>query len=237
MNRIVVTSIVGAATAAALTLGTCVPAFASTSTPAPKTPRTLASVQAKAATATSDREAKLTAAIAKLTAAKGMNSGDQATLLGRLNADLAGMKSTEAKIAADTTLAAATADFKTVFTTYRVYAVAIPQARIVAAVERATSLGLPRLTAQQTKLAGLLAGKDSGKSTPALQADLTDMQTQIAFATSALNGVAAEALAITPADFNASHSVVSSIRTSVKAAIADVRKAQADRKAIVSALR
>ena len=235
MNRIVITSVIGTVAAGALIAGTCAPAFAST--PAPKAPKTLAAVQAAAETATSNRETKLTAEIAKITAAKGINSADQATLLGRLNADLAGMKSSEATIAADTTLATALTDFHSIFTTYRVYAVALPQARVVAAVERATSLGLPRLSTQQTKLAALLAGKDASKSTPALQADLSDMQTQITSATSALNGVAAQALAITPADFNANHSVVASIRTAVKSAIADVQKARADRKAIVAAIR
>jgi hypothetical protein len=237
MNRIVITSFVGTAAAAALVIGASVPAFASSPSGAPKTTHTLASVQAAAKAATDKRETALMAAISKLDAAKGVSSSDKATLLGRLNADLDGMKTVAAKVAADTTLAAASADFKTVFTTYRVMGVAIPQARIVAAVDRATSMAIPRLTVSETKLGAALAGKDASKSTPALQADLVDMKTQTAAAAAALDGVSAKVLAITPDDFTSNKTVVKSVRASVKTAIADLKKVRADRKAIVSALK
>jgi len=239
MNRILISSLVGTAAAAALVAATVAPANANTTTPtpAPKTTHTLASVQAAGASATSKRETALATAISKLDGAKGVSSADKSTLLGRLNDDLAGMKTVAAKIAADTTLTAATADFRSIFSTYRVFAVTIPQTRVVAGVERATSMGIPNLTAAETRLAAALAGKDASKSTAALQADLADMKTQTAAANSALSGVAAKALAITPAEFNANKTVVKSIRTSVKSAIADLKKGRSDRKAIVTALR
>jgi hypothetical protein len=239
MNRIVLTSLVGTAAAAALVVSAGAPAFASTPspTPSPKTTHTLASVQAAAKSATDKRESALTAAITKLNAAKGVSSSDKSTLLGRLNADLAGMKSVESKVAADTTLASATADAKTLFTTYRVLGLAIPQARVVAAVDRATTLGIPKLTASQTKLAAALSGKDASKSTAALQADLTDMKTETAAAASALTGVSAKTLAITPSEYNSNKTIVKSIRSSVKSAVADLKKVRADRKAIVSAIK
>jgi hypothetical protein len=239
MNRIVMTSLVGTIAAAALVAGVGVPAFASTSTPPPstKTTRTLESVQAAAKTATDKRDTALIAAIAKLDAAKGISASDKATLLDRLNADLAGMKDIEAKVAADTTLAAASADFKSIFTTYRVFAVAIPQARVVADIDRATSMDIPKLTASQTKLAALLAGKDSSKSTAALQSDLADMTKQIAAANTELDGASGRVLAITPAAYNSNKTVVTSARASVKTAKNDLKQARADRKAILTALK
>jgi alkylation response protein AidB-like acyl-CoA dehydrogenase len=239
MNRIVLTSLVGTVAAAALVAGVGVPAFASTSTspPSTKTTHTLVSVQAAAKTATDKRETALSAAIAKLDAAKGISASDKATLMDRLNTDLAGMKTVEATVAADTTLAAASADFKTIFTTYRVFAVAIPLARIVAGIDRATSMEIPKLTASQTKLVAMLAGKDASKSTAALQSDLADMTTQIAAANTALSGASAKVLAITPADFNSNKTVVTSARASVKTAENDLKQARADRKAIIAALK
>jgi hypothetical protein len=239
MNRITLTSLVGTIAAAALVAGVSVPAFASTSTPTPstKTTHTLVSVQAAAKTATDKRETALSAAIAKVDAAKGASASDKATLVDRLNTDLAGMKTVGGMVAADTTLAAASADFKTIFTTYRVFAVAIPQARIVAGIDRATSMEIPKLTALQAKLAAMLAGKDASKSTVALQSDLADMTTQIAKANTALNGASEEVLAITPADFNSNKTVVTSARASVKTAENDLKQARADRKAIIIALR
>jgi hypothetical protein len=239
MNRIVITSVIGAVAAAAVVVGAGAPAFAGTPspTPSPKTTHSLASVQAASKIAADKRETALSAAITKLDAAKGVSSSDKATLLGRLNTDLAGMKSVEAKVATDTTLSAAVTDSKTLFTTYRVLGLAIPQAHVVAAVDRATTLGIPKLTAAETKLTAALAGKDASKSTAALQADLADMKTQTAAAASALSGVSAMVLALTPSEFNSNKTVVKSIRTSVKSAIADLKKVRTDRKAIVSALK
>jgi hypothetical protein len=134
-------------------------------------------------------------------------------------------------------VATAAADYKTIFTGYRVYAVAIPQAHLAAAADRLTSTTVPRLTTAQSKLAAALAGKDASKSTPALLADLADMSTQITAASSALSGVSANALAVTPADYNANHAVLSPIRSSVETAIADLKKAAADGKTVLAALK
>jgi len=238
MNRILTTSLIGTALAAALVAGSCVPAFADgTSTPAPAAGKTLAAIQAKAKTATTARIGALNSAIAKITAAPDISASDRSTILGTLNGDLGGMNSVEAKIAADTTVATAAADYKTIFTTYRVYAVAIPQSRLAGAADRMTSTAIPKATDAQTKLAAALAGPDKSKSTPALQADLTDMSAQIAAATSSLNGVAAASLAVTPSEYDSNHAALSSVRSAVKAAIADLKKASADGKAVLAAIK
>jgi hypothetical protein len=235
MNRIARTTLLGTAVAVALIAGSCAPAFADGTSPA--SGKSLAAIQASAKTKTSARISSLNAAISKVTAAKDISSADRATILATLNSDVAGMNSVEAKIAADTSASTAAADYKTIFTSYRVYAVAIPQSRLAAAADRMTSTSIPRLTAAQTKLSAALAGKAASKSTPALQADLTDMSAQIAAATTALNGVAAHALAVTPADYNADSSVLSSTRSAVTGAIADLKKASADGKTVLAAIK
>jgi hypothetical protein len=238
MNRIVSTTLIGTATVVALVAGSCAPAFADgTSTPAPSAGKSLSAIQAEAKIKTTARIGALNTAIAKVTAAQDISSSDRATILGTLNGDLAGMNTVEAKIAADTTAATAAADYRTIFTTYRVYAVAIPQSRLAAAADRMTSTSIPKLTDAQSKLAAALAGPDASKSTPELQADLADMTAQIASATSALNGIAAQALGVTPAAFNANHSVLQPVRSAVKAAIADLKKAAADGKTVVAAIK
>jgi hypothetical protein len=194
-------------------------------------------VQASAKTQIDNRLGKLHTAIGKETSFKGVSSSDRSTLLGRLDSDVSGLTALETKIAGDSTLATAVADYKTIFTTYRVFAVALPQTRIVSVADRGVSTAIPKLTAAESKLAGLLSGKDASKSTPALQADLTDMTTQISAATSALNGVSSSALAVTPSDFNSNHSVLASARASVKTAVADLKKARSDAQAVRAALK
>ena len=238
MNRIVKTSLIGTAAVVALVAGTCAPAFADgTSTPAPTAGKSLAVIQANAKIKTTARIGALNTAIAKVNAAQDISSADRATILATLNSDLAGMNTVEAKIAADTTVATAAADYKTIFSTYRVYAVAIPQSRLAAGADRMTSTSIPKLTAAQTKLAAALSGPDASKSTPALQADLTDMSAQISAATAALNGIAAQALAVTPSAYNSNHTVLEPVRSAVKAAIADLKKAKADGQTVLAAIK
>jgi hypothetical protein len=237
MNRIASTSLIGAAVAA-LVAGGCTPAFADgTSTPSPSGGRTLATIQASAKVRTTARIGSLSTAIAKITAAKDIDPSDRSEILSTLNGDIAGMNTVEARVAADTTVATATADYKSIFTSYRVYAVAIPQSRLAAAADRETSTTIPRLTDAQAKLSAALAGPDAGKSTPALQADLADMATQVSAATAALNGIAAESLAVTPSAYNSNHSVMGPIRSAVTTAIADLTKAAADGKTVLAAIK
>jgi hypothetical protein len=238
MNRIASSSLIGAAAAVALVAGSCAPAFADgTSTPAPSGGKTLAAIQANAKVRTSARIGALNTAIAKITAAQDISSSDRATILATLNGDVSGMNTVEATIAADTTVATAVTDYQTIFTSYRVYAVGIPQSRLAAAADRMTSTTIPRLTDAQSKLAAALAGPDASKSTPALQADLADMTAQIAAGGASLNGVAAESLAITPSAYNSNQSVMAPIRTAVTTAIADLTKANTDGKTILAAIR
>lgn len=218
------------------------PAFAETTAPTPTptathAPKTLAQIQAAGAKATSDRETKLTAAITKVTADKSLGSSDRSTILGTLNADLAGMKLSASTIAADTTTTQAEADLKQVFEKYRVYAVALPQARLSSDADRLTGKTLPALTKEQSTLAGLLAGKDKAKSTSALQSDLSDMSAQIATASHDSGGVASEALAVTPAAYDSNHSALSSVKTAIASARTAAGKARQDAKTIRQALK
>jgi hypothetical protein len=239
MNRHVRNTLIGTAATFALVAAVSTPALADTATPTPTpTPhRTLTQIQTLAKTRTDARETALTTSIARITAAKGISDADRSTILGTLNSDVAGMHTVAAKIAADTDAATAATDYRTIFTTYRVFAVAIPQSRFAATADRLTSTTIPRLTDVHSKLAADLAGKDASKSTPALQADLTDMSAQISAASAALAGLAAKSLAVTPADYNGDHTVLSPERSSLKAAVADLKKASSDAKAVAAAIK
>lgn len=214
-----------------------VSASATAATPAPKAPKSLSDIQAAGAKATSDRIASLNKDIPKISAHACISDGDKSTILGTLNADLTAMQTLAGQIAADTDVTAAAAHYKSIFDDYRVYAVALPQAHYAAAADCITDKAIPALTKAQTKLTSLLAGKYASKSTPDIQAKMADLAAQIATATSDTNGVAAAALAVTPASYNADHSALSSAKSSISAANAAVKAARADIKAIVAALK
>ena len=239
MNRPLRASLIGTAATVALVVGASAPALAAStdSTDSAKHPHTLAEIQASAKVKTDKRIASLTSAIARVTANKQVSDADRAAILETLNHDLSGMHDVEAKIAADTSVATAATDYATIFTGYRVYAVALPQSHFAAAADRMTSTAVPRLTDAQKKLSAALSGKYASKSTPELQADLADMTTQIDAASALLDGLAAKSLAVTPADYNSNHDVLSPIRTSIKTAIADLNKARADAKTVLAAIK
>ena len=228
-------SALAAGAAALVTIGAG--ATSASAAPQPAGGRTLAQVQQAGAAATARRISSLDTAIPKITNNEYLTSAHRSEILGVLNADLAGMQSLSAKIAADTVLAQAIADYRSIFTEYRVYAVALPQAHYAAAADALTDDAIGHLTAAQAKLAALLAGPDKGKNTPELQAELADMLAKVNAAAAAINGVAAGALSVTPAQYDANHAVLQGYRDSVRTALADVASARADGAAIVAALR
>ena len=146
------------------------------------------------------------------------------------------MHSLQTKIAADTDVATAWADYRDIFTGYRVYAVALRQSYIAAAADGLTDTAIPRLQSAATKIAARFAA-DPSKVTPDLQAKLADMQAKTADAASKASGLAASALTVTPSAYNANHDVLAADRTAVRAALADSKAAAQDGRAIVAALK
>lgn len=197
----------------------------------------LAAVKARAASAISARTSALQAAVSSVEANKYLTSSDRSAILSTLNSDLSGLTALAPVIQADTTLAQARSDFSSIFTKYRVFALAIPQARFVTATDDLTGTVVPRLTDAQTRLESLLSGRDSGKDTAAVQAAMTDLGNRISGITSDTNGLAATVLGYTPADWNANHSLLSPARSKLQDARSDAKAARNDIRTVVQAIR
>lgn len=199
---------------------------------------TLADVQARAAAATSARLNSLNAASGAVNANKWITSTDKSAALQIISSDTSGLTALGAKIQADTTLAQATADYRSIFTGYRVYLLALPQMRLAAANDDLSLGALPRLLDAQTKLQNLLAGPDKSKDTPAVQAAMADLAKQISGAQQALSGLSSSTLlGYTPAQYNADTSLLTSARTSVTTARGDVKAARGDVATVLAAIR
>ena len=234
MKHIATMAAVGTAVCA-LCLTTSLPAFAAGPPPVGGH-SSLAQIQAAASTATSNRITSLKSAISKIDANTSLTSGDRATVLATFNADLTAMGSLESKIAADTTVATALSDYHDIFTGYRVYAVALPQGFEAAAGDRLTATAIPKLQSAHDKLAANLAAHPT-KWTDAMKAQLNDMASKISDASGHANGLAARALAVTPAQYNANKTAITSIRADLKTAVSDTKAAAADGHALVTALK
>ena len=230
-----------AAAAGALTLGSlacAVPAFASPAdgAPTPTAHSGLSAIQAAGAAATAKRITSLNTGIGKVNSTTTLSASDKATVLGTLTADLSGMQGLQTKIAADTVAATAWTDYQSIFTGYRVYAVALRQSYIAAAADGLTDTAIPKLQSAASKISALFAS-DPSKATPELQAKLADMQSKTADAASKTSGLAGAALAVTPSAYNANHAVLTDDRAAARDALADTKAAAQDGRAIVAALK
>lgn len=197
----------------------------------------LGTIQAHGEAATTKRISSLNAAIAKVDADSSLTSSDKTAVLNTLQTDLTGMNHLHAAITADTTVTQARIDDAAIFSQYRVDAVGLRQERIVRAADRATGKTLPRLQQAEQRLSDRLA-KQTAKDSDAAKVALADLQKQVAALQSDSQGLAAAALAVTPAQADANHDVLSATTTTTKAKAvrSDAQAAAKDAKAIRTAL-
>ena len=232
-----------AAVAASLTAaGTAEAATASaTSTSAPpqkqstaSDPATLAQIQAKAAAAVTKRVDSLNAAVSKVDARPALGQ-DAATLAAYLQQDITPLQNLGAKIAADTTVSQAKADFADIFVDFRVYALVLPAARQAAVADAITVTALPKLTTFSTKAQQRVT--KIGQNDATVEQMIDSLNNDLSGAQSASSGVATTVLAYTPSQWNADHSLLSTTKTSVQTATGDVKSARSEAKQIRQYLR
>jgi hypothetical protein len=197
----------------------------------------LATVKEKAAEAINRRVAALDKAVSDVNANRFLSAADKAALLTTLDADLTGLAALGPVIQGDPTAQKARADYRTIFTSYRVFALAVPQVRFAESADDLTGGVLPKLTDAHTRLETLLSGSGSARDTPAVQAAMADLSSQISSIASAINGVSSTVLGYTPSDWNADRALLSGPRAALVAARGDARKARSDITTVVKALK
>ncbi len=195
-------------------------------------PTTLAGIKAQASTDITDRVDALNAEIAKVNAAVGLGS-DQGTLVSYLGTDSTPLQQLDEKIQGDPNVPEAAADFKTIFTNFRVYVLVLPASRIAADADRITTTATPALTSDAAKAQAHVDATNQAE----LQPLIADLNGQIATATNASNGLASTVLADTPAQWNADNGLLGPSRDSDQAAVGAVQKGRSDVRQIVQDLK
>lgn len=196
---------------------------------------TLDGIKARSAQEIARRQASLSARLTLVTSGSpSLTSADRTALTTMIKNDQAGLSALAAKIAADTDLATAKADHQQIFTGYRVYALLMPQVRLVRANDALIGVALPKLTDAQTRLRSALAR--TGKTDEAA-AQMADLQAQIDAIRNSTTGLSAQVLALTPAQWNADHGVLEPSRKSLLSARTALQKARADIAAIRALIR
>jgi hypothetical protein len=197
----------------------------------------LQQLKAKANVAINARLSSLHFAIGEVSNNSVITPADKTTLLGILNHDVSGLTALGPKIQADTTLAQGRTDYRTIFSGYRVYALALPQVLFATAADDITVTALPRLQDANTRLTALLSGKDKAKDTPTVQALMRDLAAQISVATGETNGLSNQVLSFTPAQWDANHKILAGPLQTLKAARGHVHTARRDVASVIEEIK
>jgi hypothetical protein len=162
-----------------------------------------------------------------------LSDGHQSTIQGILDHDIAGLTALRTKVAGETTATALRDDARSMVVDYRVYMLVGPQVRLTIAADVA-SAATARLDGVADKLAKAIDdAKAAGKDVSAAQAELDDLRSQLAAASSALTGTADTLLAVKPSpDADAMKAARAAARTKLQDARTHIKNAIADAKAI-----
>lgn len=221
--------------AAALVLGSALPALAASPSPSAR-PSTcsaeqLAYVKARVDLHVAQRQLTIHRLTSALAARPHVTDDHRATLSGLYTSDAAGLTAVDATVQADTTCKQAVTDGRTVVTDYRVYMLLVPQTRLVAASDTG-AYGAGRLTTAEPKLqAGINAITDPTKKAEA-QAAYDDLVVQTKAASDDFAGAGDAMLALKPADMPAAQAKVTAERAKVQGGRAALTIALKDAKTI-----
>lgn len=171
-------------------------------------------------------------------ASRALTDGHQAALQAILDASQGGLQALRADIEADTTLAELREDIDSIFEDYRIYVLVTRQVWLVTAADTVDVAGAA-LSDTATDLASLIEqAQASGKDVTQATAHLAAMETAIDEALASVDGVAADVLALTPADWNAdtAEPILRAARQAIVGARADLRTALREARRVIAAL-
>ncbi len=170
-----------------------------------------------------NRIESLRVAIRRL-ATKSYLGQDGTTLTTDMQSDITGLQALRTKIDGDTDLQTAIADRALIFTQYRVYYLVLPVASDVVNIDWLTSVRLPALQQQITQLQGLENSSNQAYLSPLV----TGMQAMAQQVTTATNGLSAQLLSYTPAQWNADHNLLFTAGVGIRTARAALATAEKD---------
>jgi hypothetical protein len=189
----------------------------------------------QAETAISIRVAALDSALTLVQQTGWFAGSDQSSLENIINGDLhgngpaAGLNGLAITIRNETDPAKFRSEVQSIFSAYRVYALALPQVRLVRAADRLTSDSIPNIQKIDADLKQAIAQDAAeGKNVQAAQAAVNDLDAQIAIMGQKTSGTSAALLGLTPTQWNANHDVVRPYRDDIHTAAGAARQGEKD---------
>jgi len=218
-------------------------AFAQTVTPAPtegakaaNQAARLANLHTLADNAISVRLTALNTASTRISGLVKLSTDQKNQYTGEITTDVNALSSLKTKADGDTDLATLRTDYRSIFTTYRIYAEFLPQLHLLVASDT-----MGATTDKLSDLATKLQSRIQSAGNPSnLTSLLADMQAKIADAKTQYNAVESQVTSLTPQSYDTNPAgttaTLKTARSEIQTGVSDLKAAFADAKQIVQAL-
>jgi hypothetical protein len=174
-----------------------------TTTTSPGNPRELRRLKAQAAAYIYVRTRELAGAIKGVQDRPWLGS-DGTSLVNTMESDISGLEALGNKIQGDTTVQEVRADTPLIFSQYRVFYLEQPVVADVIRIDRITNITLPYLA----KEIAYLQSRENSSNQGVIGPLVANMQANDQTAASETNGLSAQLISFTPAEWNANHALL-----------------------------
>jgi vacuolar-type H+-ATPase subunit I/STV1 len=152
------------------------------------------------------------------------------------------LESLRAKISADSDLETLKTDARSILTSYRIFALVMPQGEILVAADRIKTIADNLTTIGEKLKSRINEAKNSGKDVSLLESKLADYEAKIADAISKADGAINGVSGLTPdngdaAKAAANRSALQAARENIRKGMEDLRQAREDARKIVQGLK
>ncbi len=174
--------------------------------------------------------------LTKIVALKHVPDASKTVYSTSIQNEITSLTNLKAKIDAETDTAALKTEVQSIITSYRVFALFMPQIRILAAADTATTVA-DNLTTVWTKLqTRITTAKASGIDTSSWETLLSDMQIKVTDAKSTAAAVITEVSSLTPEGYPGNKTTLEDARKKLLTAHLSLKTAAQDGKKIIQAL-
>jgi hypothetical protein len=214
--------------------------MASTSRMTPQ--QRMTDMQGRSDTEITARIASLNALLSRINSMTKISATEKASLAASLQAEIADMTTLKGTIDADTSTTSLKTDAQSITKSYRIYALIMPQASIMAAADRVLDLA-GELNTVGTKIqAYITTAQSSGTNVSAAVTAMTDLTAKTADATTQANAAVTETASLQPDQGNttvaaANAAALKDAQSKIKAATADLVAARKDAGTAVNAIK
>jgi hypothetical protein len=184
----------------------------------------------------------LNALITRIQGMKNVPDTAKASLVSSLQTEISNLTTLQTSLNGDTSTTTVSGSVSSITKAYRVYALVIPQAQIVAAADRVLNVTTMLTTIESKVDARIASSTTNASTTAAVNADLANFSSEVADATTQANGAVTEVSSLQPDNGNttvaaSNTAALKDARSKISVASRDLTSARASIGQAVAALR